>query len=151
MAGLAALLVVAAWSAAHATSSTPDQGPPPELVALKKAASTFPQPVKVGDLAGRTLLEPDEAQRILGRVARMPVVTGPDGATSLIVDRGGLFGLGATTVAVPKDALALLGEHVVLIGLSPEAFAALPAYAPQGFTATPADTTISMGIVGPFH
>ncbi len=50
--------------------ATPDhrpcpQWPPPRW---RRGRARFPQPVRVGDLAGRLLLQPEESQPVLGRV-----------------------------------------------------------------------------------
>jgi hypothetical protein len=77
----------------------------------------LPQPVRAGDLLGRQLLRPIEAQHVLGRVAAL--VRQPDGAVLVVVNAGGLLGFGTRPVAVPLEAIALLGEHVALMDLSP--------------------------------
>ena len=112
------------------------------------AAGGFPQPVQVGQLIGRAVLRPVEAQDQLGRVRA--VVRRADGGLDLVLARGGLFGFGTTLVAVPLDAVALLGEHVALIDLTPAQLAALPATPHPGQT-LPAETVVRMGLVRPFH
>ena len=47
--------------------------------------------------------------------------------------------------------VALLGEHVALMGLTPERLRALPAFAPGSATAVQPDETLRLGIVRPFH
>jgi len=121
------------------------------LPELRESMARFAQPVRVGDLAARYLLEPAEAQRVLGRVAALPVLRTAAGDLLLAVDRGGVLGFGTTRVAVPLDDVALLGEHVVLIGLTPAALAALPRVASNGLTPVPVDTRVRVAIVGPFH
>lgn len=121
----------------------------PFLAAQANAAGGFPQPVRVGDLPHRYVLEPIEAQPVLGRVSG--IVKAPDGALRMVIDRGGILGIGTTPVAVPLDDVALLGEHVALLGLKPDAFAALPKFDPAGTTPLPPGETIKMGLVGPFH
>ena len=111
-------------------------------------AGGFPQPVQVGQLIGRAVLQPIEAQTLLGRVHA--VTRGPDGSTALIVARGGLFSFGTRLAAVPLAAAALLGEHVALITLSPAELAALPEVAAPADTLPPA-ATVQMGLVRPFH
>lgn len=118
-------------------------GPPPGSPAAKR----YPQPVSVGDVVGRTVLEPVEAQPVLGRVRA--VVRRPDGALALVVSEGGLLGVGTRTVAVPLHATALLGEYVALMDLTPEQLHALPTAVPEA--ALPSDTMIRMGLVRPFH
>lgn len=121
--------------------------PPPEAATLaQRAAQRFPQPVRVGDLAGRDVLRPIEAQTVLGRVAG--VARRADGGFDLLMRRGGVLGLGARTIAVPLDAAALLGEHVAVIDLSPEQLDDLPA---TSATPLPPETMVRMALVRPFH
>lgn len=110
-------------------------------------AERFPQPVRAGDLVGRNLLQPIESQPKLGRVAA--VLRGADGP-ALLIDAGGLLGVGARPVIVPVKDVALLGEHVALMDLTPEQLKQLPTAAGAS-DRLPPDTTIKVGIVRPFH
>jgi hypothetical protein len=119
-----------------------------------QAAQRFPQPVRVGDLIHRQVLRPVEWQTVLGRVDG--VARRSDGAVLVVVDARdagwrGALGLRARPVAVPSDALALLGEHLALMDLTPEQFRALPTFDPAGTAPVPPDDTIRMGLVRPFH
>lgn len=146
-------------------SPTPDHMPEPGMTAPEmagRAANRSPQPVRVGDLAGRFLLQPEESQPVLGRVTGL--VRGGDGAVAVTVRLDGALGLdwlglrpvawsgfGSRLVAVPVEAVALLGEHVALMGLTPERLRALPTFAPDAGTEIPPDETLRIGIVRPFH
>ena len=66
-----------------------------------KAESRFPQPVRVGALIGRQVLEPTEAQHVLGRVETL--VRSADGKVSMIMTIGGLFGFDTRLIAVPIE------------------------------------------------
>lgn len=114
-----------------------------------RAARRFPQPVRVGDLVGRRLLQPDERQAVLGRVA--DIVRSPDGAIMLVVDLGGWWGIGGRPVAVPIDTVALLGEHVALLDISPEELRDLAGVGAGAGVAIDRDERIRVGLVGPFH
>lgn len=118
------------------------------LVAGARAAEHYPQPVRVGDLIGRDVLQPIEAQPVLGRVHA--VVRQPDGTLALLMSQGGLLGFGSRLVEVPLDTTALLGEYVALIDLTPAQLGALPT-ATAPVTRLPPDDTVRMGLVGPFH
>jgi hypothetical protein len=119
--------------------------PPIDRPALAaKAARRFPQPVRVGDLIGRRLLEPAERQAVLGRVRG--VVRRADGGVDLSVETGWLFG---RNVLVPTEAVGLLGEHVALLDLTPEQWQALPEAGPT--PAIPPGETIQVGLAKPFH
>ena len=114
-----------------------------------RAAGRFPQPVRVGDLIGKQVLRPVEAQDVLGRVAAVARL--PDGAVLVVVRLGGVLGLGARPVAVPVEATALLGPYLAVIDLSPEQLRALPTYDGAGAQPLPPDETIRVGLTRPFH
>jgi hypothetical protein len=111
-------------------------------------AARFPQPVRVGLLPGRDVLQPIEPQPILGHVA---AIVRQDGKLLFVINRGGFLGFGATPVAVPVSDVALLGQYVALMGVTPKEFARLPRFNPSGAAPVPPDTTIEVGIVRPFH
>ena len=115
----------------------------------ERRSPRFPQPVRVGDLADRYLLQPEEAQRVLGRVDR--IVRDPKGELLMVVRRGGLLGFGTVPVAIRLGEVALLGEHVTLIGMPPPMLDALPRFDGAGTSALPPGEVIRMSIVGPFH
>ena len=114
-----------------------------------RAAARFPQPVRVGDLLGKEVLRPVEAQDVLGRVAA--IARRPDGAVLIVVRLGGVLGLGARPVAVPVEATALLGPYLAVMDLSPEQLRALPTYDGAGAQSLPVDETIRVGLTRPFH
>lgn len=135
---LAGLLLpgAAAAQGAHGVAAEPPAG---EARPRSEAArARYPQPVLVGTLAGRQLLENTPRQRVLGRVAG--VTRGGDGRISVLVDQGGILGLGTRRVAVPVEAVALLGPFVVLMDLDPAALAALPLAGAPGAALPPGDT-----------
>jgi len=143
---LAALLAVAAPVSV--------QEPPPAASEAARAAQRFPQPVEAGTLIHRQVLRPVEKQDVLGRVSA--VVRRSDGALLIVVDARdagwrGVLGLGARPVAVPADAMALLGEHLALMDLTPEQLRARPTFDPAGTAPVPPGDTIRMGLVRPFH
>src|SRR5882672_3211024 len=78
------------------------------------AARRFPQPVQVGDLLHRQVLKPLESQPSIGRVHT--VVARPDGMVEVVMDYGGVFGFFTRRIAVPVEAMALLGEYMVMLG-----------------------------------
>jgi hypothetical protein len=114
-----------------------------------RAAQRYPQPVRVGDLIGRDVLKPTEAQHILGHVDA--VVRRADGGIDMVLSFGGLFGLGSRPIAVPIEAMALLGEYVSILDFTPAQLKAFPTDDGAGETALPANDTIRVGLVGPFH
>lgn len=140
---LAALMLLACTSALAQQPADP-ASPPAE-----RAAARFPQPVRVGDLLGKEVLRPVEAQNVLGRVAA--IVRRLDGAVLIVVRLGGVLGLGARPVAVPVEATALLGPYLAVMDLSPGQLRALPTYDGAGAQTLPADETIRVGLTRPFH
>ena len=146
-------------------SPAPDHMPKPGMTVPEmtgRAADRSPQPVRAGDLPGRFLLQPEESQPVLGRVTGL--VRRNDGGTDVVVRLDGTLGLdwlglrsvawsgfGPRLVAVPVEAVALLGEYVALMGLTPERLQALPTFAPGSATEIPPDGTLRIGIVRPFH
>jgi len=116
---------------------------------MGEAARRFPQPARVGDLTGRQVLQPIEAQHVLGRVAGF--VRDKDGDITMRVRLGGVLGFDTRLVDVPIGAVALMGEYVAVLDLTPEQLAALPTVNAAGPTPLPPDTMIRVPIVGPFH
>lgn len=147
---LAACLLAALLLAA----SVPLAAPVLAQEATQQAARRFPQPVRVGDLIHRQVLRPVERQTVLGRVEG--VARRADGAVLVVVDARnagwrGALGLGARPVAVPADAMALLGEYLALVDLTPDQLRALPTFDPVGTAPVPPGDVIRMGLVRPFH
>jgi hypothetical protein len=133
-----------AGAPAVAQQPAPAGGSPSEA-----AAQRYPQPVRVGDLIRRQVLRPVEQQNVLGRVAG--VVRRENGAVLIVVETGGVLGFNTRPVAVPVEAVALLGEYVALVGLTPGQLGALPLFDPAGTAPVPPDETIRVGLVRPFH
>ncbi len=113
------------------------------------AAMRFPQPVRVGDLLQREVLRPIERQPVLGRV--FAVVRRPDGGIEFVVNYGGWFGFLRRPIAVPIDAMVLLGEAVEIIGISPEELAGFKTFDPTSATPLPPDSIIHVGLAKPSH
>ncbi len=139
-----------AFSFLLATGPALAQQPAPSVAALaQRAAQRYPQPIRVGELIHRQVLRPVEQQDVLGRVAS--VMRRPDGAILVIVDLGGVLGLGTRPVAVPIEAVALLGEYVTVLDLTPEQLRTLPTF--DGASAVPLEpaAVIRVGLTRPFH
>ena len=76
----------------------------------------FPQPVRVVDLLGREVLRPVESQNILGRVRS--VVRDRNGQIMVVIDFGGFLGFGSRPIAVPVDAMVLLGRAMDIVAFT---------------------------------
>ena len=142
------LAIVLAASAASAQGAhdmpgpamTPAANPSVEV----RAEHRFPQPVRVGDLTDRLVIDPTEHQRALGHVDGL--VRTADGGLDLIVRYGGLFDFGGRKIAVPIGATALLGQFVQIVGLDQHQLNALPTWTGTGAAAVSPDTEILYGI-----
>ena len=114
-----------------------------------EAVARFPQPVSVGWMIGRTVLEPVESQPVLGHVTG--VIRSADGRTQVIVDFGGIFGFGARPIAVPLTSVVLLGRYVEIIGYTPDQLRSFPTFAGPGSTPLTAATVVKVGLARPSH
>ena len=142
--------MLAVAGAAHAQSATPGGMPPPPGMSLaESAAMRFPQPVRVGDLLGREVLRPVESQDVLGRVRR--VVRDQNGQIMVVVDVGAFLGFGSRPIAVPVDAMVLLGKDMEIVAFTPEQLQEFPTFSPSGTTDLPDDTIIKVGLAKPSH
>jgi hypothetical protein len=134
----------------HAQSTTPGGMPPPPGMSLaQSAAMRFPQPVRVGDLIGRDVLRPVESQDVLGRVRR--VVRDHDGEILVVMDFGGFLGFGTRPIAVPVDAMVLLGQDMEVVAYTPAQLRHFPTFRPSGTTDVANNTIIKVGLAKPSH
>ena len=124
--------------------------PPPDGMSLaQSAAMRFPQSVRVGDLIGRDVLEPVVTRRRLGTVKQ--VVRTADGTAEMIVDYGGFLGFGARPIAIPVDAMVLLGAEVEVVAFKPDDLARFPTYADAAATPLAPDASLKVGLAKPSH
>ena len=142
--------MLAAAGAAHAQSATPGGMPPPPGMSLAEStAMRFPQPVRVGDLLGREVLRPVESQDVLGRVRR--VVRDRNGQIMVVINFGGFFGLGSRPIAVPVDAMVLLGQDMEIVAFTPKQLRQFPTFSLSGTTDVADDAIIKVGLAKPSH
>jgi len=144
------MLAIAVAGAVRAQSTTPGGMPPPSGMSLaESAAMRFPQPVRVGDLLGREVLRPVESQEVLGRVRR--VVRDKNGQIVVVIDFGGFLGFGSRPIAVPVDAMVLLGQDMEIVAFTPKQLQRFPTFAPSGTTDVPDAAIIKVGLAKPSH
>ena len=144
----AALVFLA--SVAHAQSATPGGMPPPPGMSLAaSAAMRFPEPVRVGDLLGREVLQPVESQNVLGKVRQ--VVRDSQGAIKIVVNFGGFLGFGARPIAVPVDAMVLLGQDMEIVAFTPQQLRKFPTFSAAGTSPVPDNSVIKVGLAKPSH
>lgn len=142
--------LAAAVNLVHAQSTTPGGMPPPPGMSLADStAMRFPQAVRVGDLLGRQVLRPVESQDVLGRVRGL--VRDRDGRIMVVVDFGGFLGFGARPIAVPVDAMVLLGQDMEIVAFTPEQLRQFPTFSPSGTTDVADDAIIKLGLAKPSH
>jgi hypothetical protein len=67
------------------------------------------------------------------------------------VDFGGFLGFGSRPIAVPVDAMVLLGQDMEIVAFTPEQLRQLPAFSPAGTTDVADDTVIKVGLAKPSH
>jgi hypothetical protein len=135
------------------------QQPAPTGMSLAEAASRrFPQPVTVGDLIHRQVLQPEESQPTLGWVR--DVVKRPDGtieavidfsASSVLADYPGRFGWFIRPIAVPVDAMVLLGQYMEIVDFSPDQLRQFKTYDGSETTPLPRDSMVTVGLARPSH
>jgi hypothetical protein len=144
------MAVVLISGVGFAQSPTPGGMPPPPGMSLAaSAAMRFPQPVRVGDLLHRDVLQPVESQVVLGTVRQ--VVRNETGMIEVIVAYGGFLGFGARLIAVPVDAMVLLGQDMEIVAFTPAELRRFPTVTAEGGTPVPADTIIRVGLAKPSH
>jgi hypothetical protein len=131
--------IVLAQGGAHNPTGAP---PADAATPAQRMQRRYPQPVRVGDLIGLRVLDDEDVT--LGRVRE--VVRGPDGKISLIVTYGGWFGIGTRLVAVPIEAVAILGRQIAALDMPPSEFAAAPTWADAGAQPLPPDEMIKIAI-----
>jgi hypothetical protein len=135
---------------AFAQSPAPGGMPPPPGMSLaKSAAMRFPQPVRVGDLVHREVLKPVESQTYLGRVEH--IVRSRTGALKAVVAYGGVFGFGSRQIAIPIDAMVLVGRVMEVVAYTPKQLAKFPTFSVKDAASVPDDTIIKVGLAKPSH
>lgn len=135
---------------ALAQSPTPGGMPPPAGISLaQSAAMRFPQPVRVGDLPGRAVIEPVEAQTMLGRIRS--IVRDDRGTVLAVIDLDRWFGLHSRTVAIPIDAMVLVGDVLEPVVHTPAQLWQLPAFDLSSAVALGDDAMIRVGLAKPSH
>jgi len=145
-----ALVGVGVAGEAHGQSTTPGGMPPPTGMSLaESAAMRFPQPVQVGQLLHRDVLQPVESQNLLGTVRE--VIRNNDGTIEVIINFGGFLGFGVRPIAVPVDAMVLLGQDMEVVAYTPKQLRKFPTFMLSGSSRLPDDTIIKVGLAKPSH
>lgn len=144
------LLMMTIASSAFAQSSMPGGMPPPPGMSLgQSTAMRFPQPVRAGDLPGRLILQPVESQVILGRVRAL--VRDADGNVVVVMNFGGFYGYGGRLIAVPIDAMVLLGEDMEVVAYTPKQLSGFANFSATGTSTVSNNTILKVGLAKPSH
>ena len=115
----------------------------------QSAAQRFPQPVRVGDLLGRPVLQPVESEPTLGWVRAL--VKEPDGTISVVMDYGGFLGFFTRPIAVPVNAMVLVGQVMEVMEYEPEQLEKFPNFNPAGTIPLRPSSVIRVGLAKPSH
>lgn len=136
--------------AVQAQSPAPGGTPPPLGMSLAQSnAMRFPQPVRAGSLRGRVVLRPVESQAVLGTVRQ--VVRERDGTLAVVVAFGGFLGWGVRPIAVPADAMVLLGEDMEVVAFTPAQLRNFPTFSPEGTMPLADSDVLRIGLAKPSH
>ena len=97
----------------------------------------------------RRVLQPVESQNYLGRVQQ--VVRDKDAAPKVVIDYGGLLGFGARQIAVPVDAMVLVGQVIKVVANTPKQLAQFPTFTADSSEPVSEDAIIKVGLAKPSH
>lgn len=140
---LGACLAVAAASGA-AGAQVGDGRPDPSLTLKQRQEMRFPQPVRVGSLRGEHVIQAGHNMKQVGTVVGV-YRTGDDDLI-MVMRYGGVFGLGARTIAPDLDNTDLVGPYVKIVDLNAEDIAKLPTFTPRGGAFLRPDEVIRLGV-----
>jgi len=118
-----ARVVLAQQGAPVESANLPGTFPQDESLEAKMARR-FPQKVKVADLIGLPVLDDDDVT--LGHVQQ--VVRSPEGKIKLIVTYSRWFGWFGRPVAVPMEAVAILGKEIASLEMPPAEYKKAPTW-----------------------
>lgn len=144
------LILVLALLSGCGTAFAQDDDLPNADDLAQATAKRFPQPVRVGDLLDRRVLEPVESMPTLGRVRSL--VKEPDGTISVVMDYyTGFLGLRSRRIAVPVNGMVLLGQFMEVMDFEPAQLDKFPAFNAAGTRPLPPDAVIRVGLGKPAH
>ena len=124
-----------------AAANPPETLPQDESLEAKMARR-FPQKVKIGDLIGLPVL--DDSSVTLGRVQR--VVRSPEGKIKLIVTYSRWFGWFGRPVAVPIEAVAIMGKQITSLEMPPAEYEKTPTWMAGTDSALPESEIIRIAL-----
>ena len=86
---------------------------------------------------------------MLGHV--LSVIRTTEGQVEIVIRYGGHFGWGGRPIAVPVDAMVLLGSELEILDYTPEQLDAFPNFEAAGTVPIANDEQIRMGLAHPTH
>jgi len=137
-----AMTVDAMPTNSHSASDNPPMPPMPDDSPEARMKRRWPQPIRVGDLVGRPVVDDDDV--ILGHVQQ--VVRTPAGKILLIVPYSRWFGWFGRPVAVPIEVVVSIGRNTASVDMQPKAYAAAPTWVEGIDHRLADDETIRIGI-----
>ena len=138
----ACLAVLVTCGAARAQIG--DGPPDPNLTLKQKRDTRFPQPVRVGSLRGEHVIQAGHNMKQVGTV--VGVYRSADDDLSMVMRYGGVFGLGARTIAPDLDNTDLVGPYVKIVDLDAQEIAKLPTFVARGGGFLRPDEVIRLGV-----
>ena len=73
------------------------------------------------------------------------------GQIMVVIDFGGFFGFGSRLIAIPADAMVLVGQDVEVVAFTPDELRGFPTFTPSGAAPIANDAVIEMGLAKPSH
>ena len=136
--------VAVAMASGAARAQVGDGPPDPDLSLKQRQDMRFPQPVRVGSLRGEHVIQASNRMKQIGTV--VGVYRSGDDDLAMVMRYGGVFGLGARTVAPDLDNTALVGPYVKIVDLDPKEVAKLPTFTGKGGAFLKPDDVIRLGV-----
>jgi len=140
----ATLLVTPSLSSAHTEAAAPallpvqhepQAGQQPAIAPEERMRRRFPQPVQVGNLTGLRVL--DDNDLTIGIVRH--VVRTKEGEIRVIIAHSGPLGRGGRLVAVPIEAVAILGRQLASLDMQPEEYKSAATWEAAGAQVLPSE------------
>lgn len=141
---LVASAVVVLAAAGPAGAQIGDGPPDPNLSLKDRQSMRFPQPVRVGDLAGRHVISGGNRLRQIGTV--VGVFRSGDDDLSLVFRYHTIFGLGGRPIAPDISELDLVGPYLKVIDLDPKDLSSMPTFKPANGAFLKPDDIIRLGV-----
>ena len=127
---------------------------------IDMATALHPQTLLATEYGGETLADPFGFPMRLRTATKLgyknpkwvtAIEVTNSGRILVVIDFGGFFGFGSRPIAVPVDAMVLLGQDMEVVAFTPQQLRQFPTFSPAGTTVIPRDTIIKVGLAKPSH